>query len=136
VDWVYSAARRAVRDPHLAEDVTQTAFILLARKAAKLAADERAAVAPWLFTATRWTAAAALRSEARRRRREATAAGAAVVAPATSETDPWPRLEGLLEQFVGRLRDVFEAAGADEGPQVTAEGKKIVVKPAEKKKGK
>ena len=31
------------------------------------------------------------------------------------------------------VRSVFEAAGAEEGPQVTAEGKKIVVKPAEKK---
>src|SRR5512132_4062759 len=70
VDWVYSAARRTVRDPGLAEDVAQAVFVILARKAPRLARDSGAAEGPgpplsaWLFGVTRHAARAAVRSRA------------------------------------------------------------------------
>ena len=49
VGWVYRSARRQVRDPGLADDVTQVVFILLARRPQPLS--EGVPLSPWLFRA-------------------------------------------------------------------------------------
>lgn len=65
---VYGTAQRQVSDTQLAEDVAQTVFILLARKAPRFGPN---VVLPgWLFHTTRFVGATALRSERRRQRRE------------------------------------------------------------------
>jgi RNA polymerase sigma factor (sigma-70 family) len=69
LDLVYFAAlRRVGGDRHLADDVTQSVFADLARKARSLKG--RPVLTGWLYTSTRFAAAQAMRTEQRRRTRE------------------------------------------------------------------
>src|SRR5690348_14692344 len=72
IPWVYGMARRQVRDPHLADDITQAAFILLHRKAPNFPAD--GALIRWLHQTTWYAARVAQRNAARRKQRESEAA--------------------------------------------------------------
>ncbi len=69
VNLVYSAAMRQVNgDAHLAQDVAQTVFTDLARKAGSLA--RRESLTGWLYTSAHFAAAKIARMENRRRDRE------------------------------------------------------------------
>ncbi len=69
VDLVYSAALRQVNgDTHLAQDVAQTVFADLARKAESLS--RRDNLTGWLYTSAHFAAAKVVRAETRRRDRE------------------------------------------------------------------
>src|SRR5687768_117855 len=69
VNLVFSAAfRQCGGDKQLAEDVTQTVFCDLARKAGKLL--EYQALSGWLYTSTRYAASRQVRSLQRRTTQE------------------------------------------------------------------
>ncbi|HEX8342002.1 MAG TPA: sigma-70 family RNA polymerase sigma factor [Tepidisphaeraceae bacterium] len=102
---VYAAALRQTGQRDLAEDVTQTVFLVLVRKAAALRG--RRSIGGWLVTATRYAAIDALRTQRRRRRHESAAArpdaADAAGAPGSPGDDRWPLLAGVIDAAMARL---------------------------------
>ncbi len=64
---VYSSARRRTGERHLAEEVTQNVFAVLARKAPSLI--HHPSLTAWIYQTTRLESAKAMRAEHRRRRK-------------------------------------------------------------------
>lgn len=112
VDLVYSAAQRQVRDSHLAQDITQAVFVILARKVHAMA-NSRVHIAGWLLATTHWVALDALRKLARRRKHERKAAEMSPEAsqtPDPSEENAWASLAPHLDAALARLREGDRAA--------------------------
>ena len=100
IDLVYSAALRVVNgEAQLAQDVTQTVFIDLARKARRL--PRGVMLAGWLHRHTCYTAATAVRTERRRRAREQTAMEMRALDDNTEA--PWERLAPYLDEALNEL---------------------------------
>src|SRR3954469_12826441 len=68
VSLVHSVALRQAHDPHQAEEIVQTVFILLARKAVSL--DSKTNLPGWLYRTANYVSAAALKINRRREQRE------------------------------------------------------------------
>jgi RNA polymerase sigma factor (sigma-70 family) len=100
VDLVYSAALRMVCDAHLAEDVTQGAFVALAQNARQLT--EHPVLSGWLHRTTQNLAAKAVRSDVRRRAREQEAT--AMNELLSAEPDAvWEHIAPQLDAALGEL---------------------------------
>ena len=102
VNLVYSAALRQVGgDAHLAQDVAQSVFTDLARKAAAVA--RCPVLAGWLHTSTHYAAAKAVRSEQRRHRREQQAHAMQELLNPSARDAEWSRLRPVLDVAIKEL---------------------------------
>jgi RNA polymerase sigma factor (sigma-70 family) len=102
----YAALRRVGGDTHLADDVTQSVFADLARKAPSLMT--RAVLAGWLHTSTRFAAAQTVRSEQRRRTHEQEARTMHEL-HAEPETN-WEQLRPVIDEALDELNDTEREA--------------------------
>lgn len=106
VNLVYSVALRHVDHPHQAEEITQSVFIILAKKARELRYEK--ALSSWLFQTTRLTAISFMRSEMRRHFREHEAYTQSILNE--SEGGVWDQIAPVLDAVVGALGEVDRRA--------------------------
>lgn len=99
VNLVYSVALRQVHDPHLAEEIAQTVFIILSREAKSL--NPRTILAGWLCRTARYVSADTLKSQRRRQVREQEAHMQSIL----NEPEPgaWNQIAPLLDEALNYL---------------------------------
>jgi RNA polymerase sigma factor (sigma-70 family) len=68
--WIFAAARRRLGDDHLADDVTQVVFVILADKSPRLVESKHGSLSAWLFHVMHFACAKVRRSQSRRAEHE------------------------------------------------------------------
>jgi len=102
LNLVYSVALRQGGRPELAEEVAQTVFVILARKAGSLG--PKTILSGWLYRTACFVSAAALKRELRRHRREQEAQIEMNACPNEPDSQ-WERLAPLLDEAMLHLRE-------------------------------
>ncbi len=104
-DVVYASALRQVSSPDLAQDIAQTVFTDLARKAQPLAGtlSGDASLLGWLYRSTRFLALNQLRDDRRRQARERQAMEH--FDSATDTAPEWERVQPVLDEAMADLSD-------------------------------
>jgi len=104
INLIYSAALRQVNhDPHLAEEVLQSVFTDLARKAAKLAGHP--SLTGWLYTSARFAATNLRRADHRRQLREQEALAMNSLLNTSEPAPDWDRIRPLLDEAMHTLSE-------------------------------
>jgi len=101
IGLVHSAALRRVDNPHLAQEITQAVFIALARKAESLG--PKTILAGWLYQATRYAAADAMKQQRRRERREQEAYMQSLTNAENPDSIAWQQISPWLETAMDSL---------------------------------
>jgi uncharacterized protein (TIGR03435 family) len=108
VNLVYSVALRQFHDAHLAEEVTQAAFIILARKAGSLG--PKTIVSAWLCRTAQYAAADALKAQRRRQAREQEIQMESTLNQSETESDSWTQIAPLLDAAMAQLGEKDHSA--------------------------
>src|SRR2546429_2236103 len=99
INLVYSVALRQARDAHLAEEITQAVFIILARKAKALG--PKTILSGWLCRTARYASANVLTIQRRRQHREQEAYMQSL--GEESESQAWFQIAPLLDTALAQL---------------------------------
>jgi RNA polymerase sigma factor (sigma-70 family) len=106
INLVHSVAQRRVGDMHLAEEITQSVFIILARKADTLG--PKTILPAWLCRAAQYASADALKRRHRRERREQEAFMQSTLNE--PEADAWRQIAPFLDDALASLGEKEHAA--------------------------